>query len=96
MLTGVGVVPCDQSAAVTATYGRRITPPSTSAACSVITARRDRRGQHDFRFEEAISSYPSATRAGAVLVVLAGLDAQDRQQAPHLGQRFMAGVGDDA
>jgi hypothetical protein len=47
-LTGVGAVPCDQSAAVTVPSGRRITPPSASAAFSPITARRVRSGQRDF------------------------------------------------
>lgn len=44
-LTGVGAVPCDQSRAMTASRSRRITPPSTSAAGSPITARRVRRRQ---------------------------------------------------
>ncbi len=38
-LTGVGAVPCDQSRAVTASYSRRITPPSAPAVLSPITAR---------------------------------------------------------
>jgi len=48
-LTGVGAVPCDQSRAVTASYSRRITPPSSSPVSSLITSRRLQRKQPDSR-----------------------------------------------
>jgi len=56
-LTGVGAVPCDQSRAVTASYSRRITPPSAPAVLSPITARGVRRRQPDFRGVRARRAY---------------------------------------